>query len=346
MRILIGLLILLLFAAPAAADINDASAYNARKGGVSFLVMKDGRIVHEDYQNGGGRGKAWELASGTKSFSGVIAAAAVMDGLLSLDEKAADTLPEWRSDPQKAQITIRQLLSLTSGIEAGGVFRPPTFDEAIARPVATPPGTAFAYGPVNFQIFGEIMRRKLENFEGGRYRNAIEYLQARILTPLDIHPAQWNERGGYPTMPSGADLTARQWARFGQFVLQGGKWKGKRLVDPATLAQNFTGSDVNAGYGLAWWLNDEPSRETLNASHTMTVASDLFTNPRRGGLPGDLFMAAGAGGQRLYIIPSMQLVVVRQYPRVIERKFGQRLRGGPYSDVDFLLTLLDGYPSK
>ncbi len=342
LRILSVLLLSFAFTAPAQADVKDAAAYNDKKGGVSFLVMKNGRIIHEDYPNRGGPEKAWELASGTKSFSGVIAAAAVLDGLLTLDEKAADTLTEWKSDPQKAQITLRQLLSLTSGVEGGGLFRPPSYADAIAKPMTHEPGTHFEYGPVNFQIFGEIMRRKLESFEGGRYENAVEYLQARILDPLDIHPAQWNERGGYPTMPSGADLTAREWARFGQFVLQGGNWKGAQLVDPEALRQNFIGSAVNAGYGLTWWLNNEPSRATLEASRTMTVASDLFTHKRRGELPGDLFMAAGAGGQRLYIIPSLDLVAVRQYPRVIERKWGQRFRGGPYSDVEFLLSLLEG----
>ncbi|WP_375203418.1 serine hydrolase domain-containing protein [Hyphococcus sp.] len=325
---------------PARADIKDAADYNARKGGVSFVVLKNGDLQYEHYPNRGGRNKAYELASGTKSFSGVIAAAAVMDGLLSLDERAADTLSEWRSDPQKSRITIRQLLSLTSGIESTGVFRPPTYEDAIALPVVTAPGTAFEYGPVNFQIFGEIMRRKLQAYQGGEYENAVDYLQARILDPLDIHPAQWNERGGFPTLPSGADLTARDWARFGQFVLQEGNWKGAQLVDPWALAENFVGSGVNAGYGLTWWLNEQPNEETLEASRTMTVASDLFTHPRRDEIPDDLFMAAGAGGQRLYIIPSMDLVIVRQYPRIIERKFGQRRRGGPYSDVEFLLAFL------
>ncbi|WP_428410239.1 serine hydrolase domain-containing protein [Hyphococcus sp.] len=329
-----------LSAAPAHADERDAASYNAEKGGVSMVVMKGGRLAFEDYPNKGGRDKAYELASGTKSFSGAIAAAAVMDGFLSLDERAADTLSEWRDDPQKSQITIRHLLTLTSGVEGGGVFRPPSYAEAIARPMTHAPGTYFEYGPVNFQIFGEIMRRKLQNVEGGKYADAVDYLQARILDPLDIHPAQWNERGGYPTLPSGADLTAREWARFGQLILQGGNWKGMQLVDPSALAENFTGSGVNAAYGLTWWLNEEPSADVLDASRTMTVASDLFTHPRHDELPGDLFMAAGAGGQRLYIIPSMEVVIVRQYPRVIERKFAQRRRGGAYSDVEFLLEFM------
>ena len=322
----------------AQADVKDAVDYNAGKGGVSLVVLHKGALVFENYPNRGGRDQAYELASGTKSFSGVIAAAAVQDRLLSLDERAADTLTEWRDDPQKSQITIWQLLSLTSGVKGGGVFRPPSYADAVARPMEHEPGTYFEYGPVNFQIFGEIMRRKLEKFEGGRYDNAIDYLKTRILSPLDIHPAQWNEKDGLPTMPSGADLTAREWARFGQFVLQGGNWKGMQLVDPAALAENFKGSAVNAAYGLTWWLNEQPGKTVLAASRPMTAASDLFSHPRRGELPDDLFMAAGAGGQRLYIIPSMDLVIVRQYPRVIERRLGQRLRGGPYSDVEFLLS--------
>lgn len=333
-----GLLCLLPFAAR--ADVRDAAAYNAQKGGVSLVAMQDGAILFEDYPNDGGRDKAFELASGTKSFSGVIAAAAVQDGLLSLDEKAADTLTEWRDDPQKSEITIRHLLTLTSGVEGGGMFRPPSYAEAIARPMARAPGAAFEYGPVNFQIFGELMRRKLQRYQGGRYEDAVEYLKARILEPLDIHPAQWNEKDGQPTLPSGADLTAREWARFGQFVLQDGAWKGMQLVDPATLAENFKSSSVNSAYGLTWWLNEEPAPQVLNASQPMRAASDLFTHPRRGELPDDLFMAAGAGGQRLYVIPSMKLVIVRQYPRVIERRFGQARRGGPYSDVEFLLAFL------
>jgi CubicO group peptidase (beta-lactamase class C family) len=327
--------------APARADIGEAAKYNADKGGVSMVVIRDGERVFENYPNKGGAEKAWELASGAKSFSGVIAAAAVQDRLLTLDERAADTLTEWKDDPQKAEITIRQILSLTSGVEGGDLFRPPSYADAVAKPMEAAPGATFNYGPVNFQIFGEIMRRKLQHHQGGKCADAIEYLQARILGPLDIHPAQWNERDGYPTLPSGADLTARDWARFGQFVLQEGNWKGEQLVDRAALEENFKGSGVNAAYGLTWWLNEQPSAATLKASRTMTVASDLFTHPRRGELPNDLFMAAGAGGQRLYIIPSLDLVIVRQYPRVIERKFGQKRRRGPYSDVEFLLAFLE-----
>lgn len=324
-------------ATPSFAGFEDAADYNARTGGVSLLVLKDGETAFERYANGGSAEVAHELASGTKSFSGVIAAVAVKDGLLTLDEKASATLTEWRRDPQKSSITLREILQLTSGVKPGRLGRPPTYAAAIALPIVTPPGEAFDYGPVNFQIFGEIMRRKLATYEGGRYADAIEYLEARIFDPLGIDPAQWNRgRDGYPHLPSGADLTARDWARFGEFVRQGGVFDGEALVDADAFAEMLEGSAVNAGYGLGWWLNETPAPETLAASKTMREASDLYTHSRRGELPDDLFMAAGAGNQRLYIIPSKELVIVRQTGRILQGR-----RGKQFSDVEFLLALLD-----
>ena len=106
-------LALALFWSPAArADIVDAADYNARSGGLSYLVVQDGRIRYEAYANGGSVDHAAQLASGTKSFVGIIAAAAVQDGLLSLSEPVAATLTEWEHDLQKSTISIRQLLQL------------------------------------------------------------------------------------------------------------------------------------------------------------------------------------------------------------------------------------------
>lgn len=339
-RFLFSTLLLVLIWAPARAGIPEAADYNAEKGGVSLVVIKNGAIVHESYPNDGGPDRAWALASDTKSFSGIIAAAAVQDGLLTLDERVARTLPEWRDDPNKSKITLRQILSLTSGIEPAGVGRPPRYAQAILQPVVAVPGDSFVYDPVNFQIFGEIMRRKLQDFEDGRFENAVDYLQTRVFDPLDIRPAHWRAPGGQPNLPSGARFTARDWARFGQFVLQAGTWNSDQLVDAGALLETLNGSTANPAYGLTWWLNNAPPAEMLRTSRTMRRATDIFTNSYADQLPEDLFMAAGAGKQRLYIIPSRNMVVVRQYPHFRERRFGQRQSGGPFSDVEYLLLLL------
>ena len=79
----------------------------------------------------------------------------------------------------------------------------------------------------------------------------LTYLQRRILTPIGLTYAGWR-RGpdGNPMLPQGAQLTAREWAKFGEFVRAGGKVGGKSIVDPVTFAAMFRGSEVHPGYGL------------------------------------------------------------------------------------------------
>ena len=99
-----------------------AADYSKEHRGLSVLVMKGDKIVFEDYENGQSADTPLMLASGTKSFSGAMLAAAIEDKLIKdFDEKVSDTITEWKSDPQKSKVTIRQLLSLTSGIDAGQI---------------------------------------------------------------------------------------------------------------------------------------------------------------------------------------------------------------------------------
>ncbi len=303
-------------------DFAAAAAYSAERRGVSLLVLHQGRRTYEDYPNGGGSDRGWELASGTKSFTGVMAAAAVQDRLLAWHERAADTLVEWRDDALKSRITVRDLLSLTSGIGGGPIARPPTYADAVATPAVAPVGERFSYGPTPFQIFGEIMRRKT----GG---DPLDYLHRRILDPLGIAPTFWRRGAdGMPHMPSGAGLTARDWARFGQFVLDGGEGR----VDRDALAQCFLPSRANPGYGLSFWLLREglvpPGR-----------SSGVEVDPRLEQRFGPISMAAGAGDQRLYLLPQQNLVIARQATGILAALTG-RARGPRWSDAEFLRIVL------
>ncbi|MFY7876949.1 MAG: serine hydrolase, partial [Pirellula sp.] len=100
---------------PSSEACKVAAAYSHSQKGTGVLVMVQGKVVFEDYAEGWNADKPHLLASGTKSFCGVMAGCAVHDGLLTLDEKVADTLTEWKEDKRKSQVTIRQLLSLCSG---------------------------------------------------------------------------------------------------------------------------------------------------------------------------------------------------------------------------------------
>jgi len=285
---------------PADPRFAAATALSRDAGGIALLVMLDGKIVHEDYPNGGAPDRATELASGTKSFSGVLALCAVEDKLLTLDEKVSATLAEWRDDEARRDLTIRQLLTLTSGIpggpsaaRGGGV---PSYRDAVAVKAVAAPGARYSYGPQPFQIFGAVLQRKL----AARGETVAGYLKKKILAPLAMQPPRWRkDADGQPHLPSGAALSARDWVKFGEAI----RLDGKGLLTPGKLGPLWEGTKANPGYGLTWWLPGE-------APYGAVARRDL----RGAGLPKDIRMAAGLGGQRLVVVPSLKLVAVRLAP--------------------------------
>lgn len=318
-----------------AENLKLAAAHNAANDGISMLVMVDGKIIFEDYPNGGAPNRFHELASGTKSFSCAIAVAAVADGLLKLDERVADTITEWRNDPRKSKMTIRQLLSLTGGQETGGESgRVPTYAQALQAPMLYEPGERFQYGAVPFQVFGEVMRRKLEP----RKQSPLDYLKARVFDPIGLKVGHWRHgTDGNPHLPSGAMLTAREWAKYGKLIRLGGTWEGKTILPAQTLEECFQGTPQNPAYGLTWWLNRDVSSDLRASIRQLAVGAESLWNVP--GVPRDLVFAAGAGEQRLYISRSLNLVVVRQADRILEALAGQR---SGFSGAEFLSLLLTG----
>jgi poly(3-hydroxybutyrate) depolymerase/CubicO group peptidase (beta-lactamase class C family) len=309
-----------------------AKAYHEEQKGISFIIFKQGKMVYESYANGGFARRPHELASGTKSFTGVMSAFAVQDGLMQWDELAVKTLPEWKNDPNKSTITLRQILSLNSGIngkrKAGDV---PSYREALDAPALYKPGLVFMYDSAPFQIFGEVMRRKLEPLG----MDPLAYLNAKLFKPLGITYRYWRrDKDGNPHLPSGAYLTARDWAKFGEFVRMEGQWEGKVLLDPLLLAECFVGSTANPGYGLTWWLNREIS-SAIRDKNPMIERNYFWDHPA---IPKDLVRAAGAGGQRLYISQDEEWVVVRQAGGINEALE----QGTEFNDEKFLSLLLTG----
>jgi len=154
------------FAELQSADCTRAAKYSESKRGITMLVMQNGRTIFEHYANGGSVDSRWPIFSGTKSFWGIAALTAVRDGLIRLDDRVADTITEWKSPAEaghKSQITIRQLLNFTDGIEpAPHLHRESIPDRnamAIRLSTVAAPGSAFTYGPSHLQIFSELLRR-------------------------------------------------------------------------------------------------------------------------------------------------------------------------------------------
>ncbi len=303
-----------------------AADYSAEHRGDAVLVWEAGEVVFERYQNGYDAGRPHILASGTKTFSGAMALAAVNDGLFALDDRVAQFIPAWEEDPQKAQITIRQLLHLTAGLDTQ-VGTAPTFDAAIAQPIVHAPGEGFRYGPAAFQVFGALVQRALDG------EDPVAYLQRRILTPIGAEVGGWTyveQRD--PQLAGGARFTARNWLRFGRLLLQDGRWAGEAVLPADALEALATPTAASPGYGLTVWLNtavdpDAPFFEHAPRSLQPDGPDGMIYNDG----PRDLFMAAGLFNQRLYVIPSRETVVVR---------FGRA--DATWSDAAFLARLLDG----
>src|SRR5712664_2432295 len=206
-----------------------AANYSENSRGFSMLVMQNGKTIFEHYANGGSADSRCKIFSGTKSFWGIAALCAVRNGLIKLDDRVADTITEWRNDPRKSEITIRQLLNQTDGIEPAPHLHSESIRDrnaaAIQLPLVAAPGSTFAYGPSHLQIFAEVLRRKLNG------RSTISYLEANVLSPLNLTSLEFKKDGrGNPLPASGFELSAREWARIGELVIGHGDYQGKQIV--------------------------------------------------------------------------------------------------------------------
>src|SRR5437867_1008199 len=307
-------------ASPAIAEIQHADCARAAEDsesrrGVSMLVMQNSRTIFEHYANGGSAGGRWPIFSGTKSFWGIAALATVRDGLFRLDDLVSDTITEWKNDPRKSQITIRQLLSQTDGIEGASFLQRASIRDrnamAIRLPALAEPGGAFIYGPSHLQIFSELLRRKLKG------RSTIAYFEGHVSNRLGLHRLNYKKDSlGNPLLATGFELTAREWARLGELVLGNGNYHGRQIVPAPLLREAFTGSQVNPSYGLTFWLNQQaPNGREADMERMLDLPwqtaqwSDVCICKDA---PADMVVALGSGYQRLFVIPSLKAIIVRQ----------------------------------
>ena len=302
--------------------IRAAAAYSRSAGGTSFLAIQNGQTVLE--QNAS---EAHRIYSGTKAFWGLAALAAAEDGLLSLDERVAETIPDWQADPRKARVTIRQLLDFSAGLEP--VYRlhhdnPGNRDAiAIRAPIVANPGSRFIYGPAALQVFHAVLKAKLKG------ESTTRYLERRVLRRMGLGSQRYlKDSAGNPLLAAGWILSARQWAKIGEVALRG----GAPVVSGGSMAECGRGSGANRAFAFGWWNNrNAPGGREFDIEamlipkwHRQSWGGTVLSRAA----PNEVMACIGSGYQRLYVIPSMNLVVVR---------FGS---GRRFSDAQFLRILV------
>ena len=306
----------------------DRTVLNAWKDALSaagtsgLLVVRRGSIAFEWYSPESGVDQPHGTASMAKALvGGMSLLVAIDDGRLSPDDLASKYIPEWRDDPRKSKITIRQLATHTSGIEDAeqdalpheqlpgwkGAFwkrEPDPFSIALRQaPVIFEPGTRWAYSNPGMAALSYAITASLK---GGDVRSL---LASRIFEPLGIPENAWSigynrgyELDGLKLYANwgGASFTARAAARIGQLMLQQGAWNGREIVRRSAVKQ------VTAYAGMP-----KPPRD----SDRFAPASGLAWYTNADGVwpevPRDAFAGAGAGHQVMVVIPSLELIVVR-----------------------------------
>ena len=280
----------------------------------ALLVLHEGRIVAERYGPGyheNTRFVSWSMA---KTITGVMIGLLVADGRLRLDESAP--IPAWQrpGDP-RGEITLRQLLQMRSGLrhtEAGDpVYRS---DEvrmlfldgrdnmaayAEAQPLEAVPGRKWEYSSATTVILADLAARALTtSTEPAARRRAVgEFLKTRLFEPLGMR-SMVPEYDASGTLIGGSLIhgTARDWAKFGEFLRGGGAVKGAQLVPRGWIEFMVSRSPRNSGYGAQLWLN-HPQAEDGTIQFP--------------GAPSSIFSMNGHLGQYVVVSPGQSLTVVR-----------------------------------
>jgi CubicO group peptidase (beta-lactamase class C family) len=293
----------------------------------ALLVVRNDRIVCEWFADGQTAATKQSTASLAKAIVGGLSfAVAANDGLIARDDPAWKYVPQWKDDPLKSKITVRHLGSHTSGIDdshnreeqargvdqgsytgwsgefwrwRNGKQRPPNDAFTISRDVAPmlfEPGKDFQYSNPGIAMLTWCVTAAIKGTEQADVRTL---LRERIMRPIGASDDEWSCGYGQTEVVEGLPMVAnwgggsytpRATARIGRLVLRKGDWDGKQLLSPQSVEAMTKDAGLPGHCGMGWWTNGDG---------------------RYPDLPRDAVWGAGAGHQLLLVIPSLQLIAVR-----------------------------------
>ncbi|MFI0843383.1 serine hydrolase domain-containing protein [Mesorhizobium sp. IMUNJ 23232] len=294
----------------------------------AMVVAKDGKIVAERYGPGFSENTPLLGWSMTKTVNAAIIGTLVKDGKMKVDDKRL--FGDWQADG-RANISVADLMGMSSGLEFNEDYgdvtdvtrmlflEPDMAGFAEAKPLAHPVGSDFSYSSGTTLLLSWVWQHAL-----GDGAAALTWPRAKLFGPLGMDSAVLEtDAAGTLVGSSYLYATARDWARFGQFLLQDGVWKGEAVLPEGFVAwmrQPAPASSGTYGRGQLWLRGPSGTREEDAAL----------------GIPGDAFWINGHDGQTVTVIPSRKLVVVRM--GLTPDKLGYR----PQKMVAAVVKVLDG----
>jgi CubicO group peptidase (beta-lactamase class C family) len=280
----------------------DAEDFLDRTGTVAFLVVQNGTLRYERYAEGHADDELRTSFSVAKSVVSTLIGLAIEDGAIrSIDDPITDYLPALLDrDPRYEQITIRHLVTMSSGLRYQERFHPFSDDAqtyygtdlravGLSARIDREPGQVFHYNNYNLLLEGLIL-------ESATGEQVADYLAHRLWQPMGAEAdASWSldsESSGFEKMESGFNAVPRDYARFGLLVANAGRVDGRQVIpeDWLDMATSPDRSNAPADFYAAHWWTGTPDGEAFPAGHAL---------------------AWGNHGQFIYIAPERDLVIVR-----------------------------------
>ncbi len=275
-----------------AALLQQAFDFAATKNTYGLIVLQHGKIVKEQYWNNWTKDTRYFLASAGKSVVGFLTGVAQQEGILNINNKTSQYLGTgWTSLPLAKEnlITIKNQLAMTTGLDDGVPDQDCTTPACLVYKADA--GTRWAYHNAPYHLLQNVVAAA-----SGKTFNA--YSKEKLFDKIGMRNAVWSNYIMF--------CTTREASRFGSLVLTKGKWNGTAILndDAYFTAMTNTAQSYNLSYGYLWWLNGK-------ASTMVPGFQTVFNTSLVPAAPADMYMALGKDDKKIYVIPSLDAVVVR-----------------------------------
>lgn len=288
-----------------AATLQDAFDWANQHSGLSMAVYRHGCLAgvsRLDPLTGDQAMDGWSM---TKSVTAMIVGRAVTLGLLDVDAPISRWWPE--ADEAHGRLTLRQLMTETAGMDVNYIRElnpamPDRVKDALSLRFNHEPGAVWEYA----QTVCDLVLNTVGRAAG---RDAVEFAQEQLFAPLGIAVGSYTwerDRAGNPQGWAHLKMRNPDWARLAHMMLWNGVWNGQQLISPDYIREALTGVADNPAYGFLFWLNGGawwrvPAVEGPDQGEGSVLPAG----------PDDLFGFIGIGEQRMFVIPSRDLVIVR-----------------------------------
>jgi CubicO group peptidase (beta-lactamase class C family) len=265
--------------------------YLEAKNTKSFMILHKGKIVVENYMNGHSATSTWYWASAGKTLTSTVSGIAQNDGIIDINNKVSDYLGTgWTSAPVTKEnlITCKNLLSMNSGLDDSlGDDVSPANLQYLADA-----GARWAYHNVYVKMQDVVAAASNQTWN--------TYFNSKLRDKIGMS-GTWIQTGGLSLYWS----NTRSMARFGLMISAKGKWENNQIVPESFLNEaTNTSQNINQAYGYLWWLN---GKSNYNLPGTqIQFNGELIPNA-----PADMYAALGKNDQKIYVVPSKKLVIIR-----------------------------------